>query len=49
MNILLMLPGLLVLLFQYRGFVGMVENIALIVSVQVSDPLCMRRRTDFPP
>ena len=39
MNILLMLPGLLVLLFQYRGVVGMLESITLMAAVQVRDSL----------
>ena len=36
MNILLFLPGLLVLLFQYRGIVGTLEGIATIALIQVS-------------
>lgn len=35
MNILLFLPGLLVLLVQYRGLLGTLEGISLIVIVQV--------------
>ncbi|WVO15927.1 hypothetical protein L204_103592 [Cryptococcus depauperatus] len=38
MNILLFLPGLLVLLFQYRGLVGLVESIGLILAIQVALP-----------
>lgn len=36
MNILLFLPGLLVLLFQYRGLLGTFEGVSLITAVQVS-------------
>ncbi|WWC70002.1 uncharacterized protein I206_103946 [Kwoniella pini CBS 10737] len=39
MNILLFLPGLLVLLFQYRGIKGTIEGIALIATIQVLLPL----------
>lgn len=35
MNILLFLPGLLCLLFQYRGLVGTLEGVISIVAVQV--------------
>lgn len=38
MNILLFLPGLLVLLFQYRGLVGTLESLAIIFLVQVALP-----------
>ncbi len=36
MNILLFLPGLLVMLFQYRGVLGPLEAISLIAIIQVS-------------
>lgn len=36
MNILLFAPGLLVILFQYRGIGGMLESSAVISSIQVS-------------
>lgn len=36
MNILLFLPGLLVLLFQYRGLFGLMESLFTIIAVQVS-------------
>lgn len=47
MNILLFFPGLLVLLFQYRGIFGTIESIALIASVQVIQltPLSFRGLT----
>jgi alpha-1,3-mannosyltransferase len=35
MNILLFLPGLLVLLFQYKGVRGTILLVALIVAIQV--------------
>ena len=38
MNILLFLPGLLVVLFQYRGVIGTVESAAIIASVQLLLP-----------
>ncbi|WWC89131.1 uncharacterized protein L201_004049 [Kwoniella dendrophila CBS 6074] len=38
MNILLFLPGLLVLLFQYRGLYGTIEGIVLISAIQVLLP-----------
>jgi alpha-1,3-mannosyltransferase len=37
MNILLFLPGLLCLLFQYRGLVGTLEGVLTIVAVQVGN------------
>ena len=37
MNILLFLPGLLVLLFQHRGVYGTVESVLIIAIVQVSE------------
>lgn len=36
MNILLFLPGLLVVLFQYRGLGGMLESSSVILAIQVS-------------
>ena len=36
MNVLLFVPGLLVLLFQYRGLVGTVESIFIIALIQVN-------------
>lgn len=36
MNILLFLPALLVLLFQYRGVFGTLESISIVTVVQVS-------------
>ena len=36
MNILLLLPGLLVLLFQYRGLLGTLEGLGIITMIQVS-------------
>ncbi|ODO09181.1 hypothetical protein I350_02781 [Cryptococcus amylolentus CBS 6273] len=38
MNILLFVPGLLVLLFQYRGIYGLVEGVSVIALVQVALP-----------
>ncbi|GFZ46746.1 Asparagine-linked glycosylation protein 6 [Saitozyma sp. JCM 24511] len=38
MNILLFLPGLICLLFQYRGLVGTLEGVLTIVAVQVLLP-----------
>ncbi|WWD03366.1 hypothetical protein V865_001418 [Kwoniella europaea PYCC6329] len=38
MNILLFLPGLLVLLFQYRGVYGTIESVMTIVIIQVLLP-----------
>ncbi|WVQ79938.1 hypothetical protein IAT38_002039 [Cryptococcus sp. DSM 104549] len=38
MNILLFLPGLLVLLFQYRGVLGTVEGVATIAAIQILLP-----------
>jgi alpha-1,3-mannosyltransferase len=35
MNILLFLPGLLVVLFQFRGPGGMLESSAVILAIQV--------------
>ena len=40
MNILLFLPGLLVLLVQYRGILGTLEGVSLIAVTQVSPPAC---------
>lgn len=40
MNILLFLPGLLVLLFQYKGPVGTILALSIILSIQVR-PLCI--------
>ncbi|OCF32940.1 dol-P-Man:Man(5)GlcNAc(2)-PP-Dol alpha-1,3-mannosyltransferase [Kwoniella heveanensis BCC8398] len=39
MNILLFLPGLLVLLFQYRGVLGVVESAGIIGTIQLLLPL----------
>ncbi len=36
MNILLYLPGLLVLLFQYEGVLGSITCVAIIFATQVS-------------
>lgn len=38
MNILLFLPGLLVILFQYRGFFGVVDSTVIFACVQVGLP-----------
>ncbi|WWC61969.1 uncharacterized protein I303_104555 [Kwoniella dejecticola CBS 10117] len=38
MNILLFLPGLLVLLFQYRGIYGTLEGVSLIALIQILLP-----------
>jgi alpha-1,3-mannosyltransferase len=43
MNILLFLPGLLVLLFQYKGPIGTVLALSIILSIQVRSPsLCIQ-------
>ncbi|WVF71369.1 hypothetical protein IAT40_006173 [Kwoniella sp. CBS 6097] len=39
MNILLFLPGLLVLLFQYRGVFGVIEGASIIAVIQLLLPL----------
>ncbi|WVR06860.1 hypothetical protein IAU60_003896 [Kwoniella sp. DSM 27419] len=39
MNILLFLPGLLVLLFQYRGVLGTLEGVTIITTIQLLLPL----------
>lgn len=36
MNILLLLPGLLVLLFQYKGAVGTVMSLGIVTLIQAS-------------
>ncbi|KAK4687461.1 hypothetical protein P7C73_g2664, partial [Tremellales sp. Uapishka_1] len=39
MNILLFVPGLLVLLFQYRGLYRTIESVLIILSIQILLPL----------
>ena len=36
MNILLFLPGLLVLLFQYKGAIGTIVSVGMIAIIQAS-------------
>lgn len=47
MNILLLLPGLLVLLVQLRGVAGTAESIAIIGLIQVSCPIRISRGSSY--